>query len=143
MSGFVDRLRKLSGRLSEDTNTSPTAGVSSPKANPWRGVFDPNSNPNMKAGGRSHYDTPDPANPKTTWDFHLDAEKAASGDMTAAAPKATAGRNESDVMDAESLRKMFTPDRMDRIMQAADKNKDGKISFSEFMNLARSHDSRP
>jgi hypothetical protein len=50
----------------------------------------------MKAGGRSHYDTPDPANPKTTWDFHLDAEKAASGDMTAAAPKATAGRNESE-----------------------------------------------
>lgn len=43
MSGFVDRLRKLSGRLSEDTNTSPTAGVSSPKANPWRGVFDPKS----------------------------------------------------------------------------------------------------
>ena len=39
MSGIVDRLRKLSGRATE--SETPKSEVSSPKTNPWRGVFDP------------------------------------------------------------------------------------------------------
>ncbi|EFN59306.1 hypothetical protein CHLNCDRAFT_137665 [Chlorella variabilis] len=121
MSGIVDRLRKLSGRATE--SETPKSEVSSPKTNPWRGVFDPASNPNTKNAGRSYYDTPDPGNPKTTWDYHLDAQNAASHDVTTAAFKAMGAKSTSDELDADALRKMFSADRVENIMQAADKNK--------------------
>lgn len=129
MPGLIARMRQAwyGDQSAPETPTSP-------KKNPWREVFDPNSNPNMKRTSREYYDTPD-KDQKSVWDYHVEAEKASGGAKQAAFSPVT-GANK-DFIEASDLRKLFEQDRVDRIMQAADKNKDGHIDYKEFCSMLR------
>ncbi|KAL4424441.1 hypothetical protein ABPG77_006379 [Micractinium sp. CCAP 211/92] len=140
MESVLQVMRRMSGRASEPEPASPGSAREAKHQQAWGDVFDPNTNPRMKNVGRSYYDSPDPGQPqKGVWDYHLDAQKAASKDMAEGAFRAMGASGTDDALDASQLRKMFDADRVQKIMEAADKNKDGRISYKEFCDMLRKY----
>lgn len=89
----------------------------------------------MKKVGASYYDKPDPNNPGNVWDQHLKS-KAASGGGGSEPNTPTKSMGSGD-MDAESLRKMFTADRVDAALKQLNASGSGKVDYNQFMSIMK------
>eukprot|EP00887_Chlorella_sp_A99_P005213 scaffold1.g5213.t1 len=134
MPGILDRLKRASGWGGTEEGAEDK-GPRSPRTNVWQEVFDPNTNPALKKAGRSYYDHPEPGEkPKSVMDYQVESEKARQDVKQAAFATLSANK---DTIDASDLRKLFDQARVERIMEFADKNKDGKIDYQEGATAAQ------
>lgn len=133
---WFQRIRQTWGGGDAAAEEPPTP--KSPRQNPWREVFDPNSNPNLKKAGRSYYDTVDKDKKEPScWDYVAQSQEKTA---TTVKEKAFAAMGaKGGTLDAADLRKMFEPEHVETIMKMADKNGDGKIDFNEFCEMLRKY----
>ena len=101
----------------QDPSCSPLAG---PRTNVWSSTFDPGRNANLRKTGSSYYDKPAAGKEKSVWEMRVDSERSQAS-APAAAPATSA-------MDAAELRRMFSPDKVERAMKMAD-NGSGRVDF--------------
>lgn len=128
--------RIFSRRDSYDSETgSPTSPqpVASPKsqgANVWQGVFNPGRNYSDRAQrtSRDYFDS----GKATVWDQYVKSQtlqRLSFSDLD---------KDGDGYLNANDLQQHFGRDaNVDRMIQAADKDKDGRISLAEFREMVQ------
>jgi hypothetical protein len=109
----------------------PSALSSSPgrKSEVWRSVFNPGRN--FKPMGSSYYDNVDGKGP-TTWQMILKSENMRTF--------AALDKDEDGYISREDLSKhLGNSQDVSELIQQADKNRDGKIDYQEFLEVLRNH----
>lgn len=152
-SKIMDTLRRISGTADTEPKTPGSPAAKSPKGNVWRSVFDPGSNP-AGLGKRSYYDTVegDPKQAPGVWDYTVESkaqtdiqaaqsegQAAAGAAATAAGPQKTEVAGDGKYVATDQLREMLSPARVESVMRAAERTKDGKVDFQEILSALRTY----
>ena len=122
------------------TESAPKA-IPAPKnvtANVWRDVFNPGRNYGQSSGASARFDSvPNrPASPqdsRSVWDHVVRSETHRSW-------FAAVDANDDGFIDKDELRvHLGSSAKAEAMMQAADKNGDGRISMKEFESVLKAH----